>query len=140
MTSQHQCRSLPAHLFVSDVGGALHDTRDASWLTKPLRANYRRHHERVTSVADLKAVLRAGGYAWPGGYPLYFLDRAGDTFSFDGVRANFREYCSGHGIGLAIADLGLMVDVNWDDETMFCMVTGKPIECAYFPPTTREEN
>ena len=77
------------HLFVSSCDGALHDTRIADWhKLPPLRANYARTHGRIRSAADLKATLRAGAYAWPGGYPLYFLTSDGGALSFATVRDN----------------------------------------------------
>jgi len=51
--------ALPAHLFTVDTG-ELYDTRDPNWSSSPLRPNYRRHHRTISSVADLKATLRAG--------------------------------------------------------------------------------
>jgi hypothetical protein len=41
-------------------------------------------------VSELKSILRAGPYAWPGGYPLYFLTIDGGTLSFAAVQAEVR--------------------------------------------------
>ena len=77
----------PNHLFLSDCDGCLYDTRDPEWSKNPpLRANYAIHCGSIKSVADLKATLRAGGFAWPGGYPLYFVTSDGGALSFATVR------------------------------------------------------
>lgn len=44
----------------------------------------------INSINDLKAALRQGPYAWPGGYPLYFITSDGMTISFETARRFFR--------------------------------------------------
>jgi hypothetical protein len=36
-------------------------------------------------VSELKSILRAGPYAWPGGYPQYFIAGDGNALSFAAV-------------------------------------------------------
>jgi hypothetical protein len=123
---------LPDHLFVSSCDGALHDTRVPNWhKLPPLRVNYDKGHRSIRSVADLKAALRHGPYAWPGGYPLYFLTSDGEVLSFAVVRAEFKL------IARAIQDhdnSGWRVvgcDINYEDQDLYCAHTGMPIEAAY---------
>ena len=78
---------LPEHFFVVD-DGCLYDTRRPDWPEHPLRYNYSRHHRTITTTQDLLATLRAGEYAWPGGYQLYFTTSDGAALSFDAVRDN----------------------------------------------------
>lgn len=80
--------NLPDHFFVSECDGCLYDTRHSDWPHHPLRSNYAQHHRSITTGRDLRATLRAGEYAWPGGYRLYFETSDGAALSFDAVRAN----------------------------------------------------
>lgn len=77
----------PAHLFLADCGD-LHDTRDAEWSRNPLRSGFARHNARIETGRDLCAALRAGPYAWPGGYECFFIASDGGTLSFEAVREN----------------------------------------------------
>lgn len=83
------------------------------------------------TVKQLKEQLRAGQYAWPGGYPLYFIASDGEALSFDAVRENYRQVIE------AIRDRdrnGWRVvgcDVNWEDADLYCAHTGQRIESAY---------
>lgn len=80
---------------------------------------------------DLKNALRNGPYAWPGGYPLYFVSTDGEALSFEAVRDNYRQvlWSMRHNVndGWNI----VAVDVNWEDPDLTCEHTGKRIECAY---------
>lgn len=73
--------------------GCLHDTRKPEWWKHPVRRNYAWHHRSIATVADLKACLRAGEFAWPGGYRCYFLTSDGAALSFATVRAEWRIIC-----------------------------------------------
>jgi hypothetical protein len=132
---------LPAHLFASD-DGALYDTRDPDWSRKaPLRANYRRHFGRGAPVtlADVKAALRAGPYAWPGGYQLFFITRDGAALSFAAVREQFRNVCWDF---LEDASTGWRIDgldINYEDADLRCDHTGELIPAAYADPDADEQ-
>ncbi|MGY4224350.1 hypothetical protein ACVMIH_001711 [Bradyrhizobium sp. USDA 4503] len=82
---------MKTHLFVSDSDGGLYDTRRPDWhKAAPLRAVYRRHFRAIRTAAEFKATLRAGAYAWPGGYPLAFLTTDGAALCFDCARSERR--------------------------------------------------
>jgi hypothetical protein len=81
------------HFMISESDGGLYDTRSANWSEKPLRANYARHKRKIESVADMKATLRAGQYAFPGGYELVFIAGDGGVICFDCARENFALIC-----------------------------------------------
>jgi hypothetical protein len=85
----------PEHLFVSSCDGGLYDTRRPDWSRHPpLRKHFEWHHPSIGKLADLKACLRAGDYAWPGGYPLYYLTHDCAPLCPDCVRENYREVVS----------------------------------------------
>lgn len=123
---------LPSHLFISDDGGSLHDTRDPLWASKPIRTNYRRTHMRIDSAADLKATLRAGEYAWPGGYPMFFVAADNEALSFDSVRENLREFLAGFASPYR-NDPARIVEcrINYEDGELVCSQSGKRIASAY---------
>lgn len=87
------------------------------------------------TVADFDAQLQAGAYAWPGGYPLYFVVSDGEAMSFEYAKANADL------IRAAIADNGkdywqaewrvIGCEVNWEDASLYCCGNNKRIESAY---------
>ena len=124
---------MPEHLFVSDTDGALYDTRLQNWSKQaPLRAPYSSTFSIIHNMAELKATLRAGGYAWPGGYPLYFLCQDGSALSFSTVRKEFKLVVD------AMQDPDLRndwrvvaCDVNWEDGDLYDAHTSERIAPAY---------
>ena len=80
----------PSHLFVAS-NGDLHDTRDADWSRHPLRAGFSGHSPKIESVEQFKASVRAGGFAWPGGYPLAFLCGDGGVLCWPCARKEARQ-------------------------------------------------
>lgn len=81
----------PQHLFASE-SGELYDTRRPQWSRQPaLRATYRRHYATIDNPQQFKATIRAGAYAWPGGYQLAFLCDDGATLCFDCARKEVRQ-------------------------------------------------
>lgn len=122
----------PEHFFVGSDGDLYRTDRPGWSLSAPVRRNYRRTAREVATAADLKATLRAGGSAWPGGYPLYFLTSDGAALSFESVRKNLRKVLDAikHGDNSG----GWRVvgcDVNWEDGTLTCEHSGKRIASAY---------
>lgn len=126
-------KQMQPHLFVSSTDGALYDTRQANWsASPPLRATYSRHCHEINTTAELKACLRAGRYTGLGGYPLYFITADGAALSFEAVRQELRQILQ------AIADNDTRggwrvvdIDINYEDNELFCDHTGKRIESAY---------
>ena len=85
----------------------------------------------IKNTKDLKTAIRSGKYAWPGGYPAYFITSDGAALSFDAVRDNFKlclsETKHGHCGGWRI----IGYDINWEDNELYCDHTGKKISSAY---------
>jgi hypothetical protein len=85
----------------------------------------------INTVAEFDQALENGAYAWPGGYPLFFLMSDGETLSFAAAKAESDL------IRAAIADKSndgwrvIAVDVNWEDGDLTCSHTGERIESAY---------
>lgn len=115
-------RNLPPHLFVSSDGN-LFDTRAPEWSKgRPLRQNFAGHAREIETVAQVKAALRAGEFAFPGAYQLGFITSDGAAICFDCARREFTQivYSMRHNIsdgwkvaGVEIFDHGEF-EVNCD--------------------------
>lgn len=83
------------------------------------------------TTTELKNEIRAGEYAWPGGYPKYFVTEDGQAMSFDSVKENYRLVLDSvkHGNNDGWRVVG--VDINWEDEHLYCCDSGRKIESAY---------
>ncbi len=119
-------------MFVSSSDGNMYDTRKKDWSTEPpTRTNFKRTHRNIDSVADLKATLRNGEHAWPGGYPMYFITSDGEALSFTTVRKEFQRIAS------SIRDKAndgwrvVGCDINYEDNDLVDSHTGEPIESAH---------
>lgn len=80
---------------------------------------------------DLKNALRAGPYAWPGGYPLFFITSDGAALSFDAVRQEIRQVFWSIRNGVNDGWRVVAVDVNWEDPDLTCEHTGRLIPSAF---------
>lgn len=120
-----------AHLFKSDDGN-LYDTRRADWSTAaPLRRGFCKSFARIESAAEFKATLRAGGFAWPGGYPLYFVMAVGEALSFESARENVREILAAFAPGGDRDWRPVACEVNYENADLYCAHSGAKIDSAY---------
>ena len=82
------------------------------------------------SISDFRRDIRQP-YAWPGGYPLFFVTSDGEALSFAAAKAQRRNVleaiAGGYNDGWRVAG----VQVNWEDADLVCAHTGAPIESAY---------
>ena len=118
------------HLFTSD-SGALYDTRVANWHHEPLRPDYRRTFAAIDNTAQLRATLRAGPYAWPGGYPLFFITSDGAALSFAAVRSELRQVLESISTGASDGFRVVACAINYEDSDLTCDHTGEQIPAAY---------
>lgn len=86
----------------------------------------------INTTKELKQALRNGPYAWPGGYPLYFICSDGEALSFDSVIKEYKQVLRDvknkeNNYGWRV----IACDVNWEDDNLFCAHSGKRIEPAY---------
>lgn len=114
-------------LFTCDNG----DLCDSANGYRVIRAGYKRTHAEIKTTAQLKATLRAGQYAWPGGYPMYFLTSDGGALSFDTVRAELHNVLYSISRGITDGWLVVSCDVNWEDSNLCDDHTGERIKSAY---------
>jgi hypothetical protein len=93
------------------------------------------------SLYAFHAALAAGPWAWPGGYPMYFVMADGETLSFKAAEENKAEIESAiededsnaqsHRYKLDPQWLPVGVDINWEDDALFCAHTNEQIPSAY---------
>ena len=91
------------------------------------------------TLAEIKGRLRAGKYAWPGGYPIYFIAEDGEALSFEAVRECWREICHAHIVVASCPSaycanrdwLIAGAEINYEDGALLCAHTGERIESAY---------
>ncbi len=121
------------HLFVSDIDGCLYRTDVPNWSRlPPLRANYCHPHREIETAADLKATLRYGEFAWPGGYQMHFVCHDGAALSFDTVRKELRHVISDiRGRNNLRGWRVVATDINYEDADLTDAHTSEPIEPAY---------
>lgn len=112
---------LADHLFVSSTDGHLYDTRKPDWHKQaPLRKDYCHTFETIDNSRELRATIRNGAYAWPGGYPLVFLTADGDCVSFNGAEAQYRQCANDMRNYPRYRIVGCFIHLE-----------GSPIECAW---------
>ena len=96
------------------------------------RDAWMRYYPNIRTTTDLRAAVREGPYAWPGGYPLYAVAQDGEALCFDCLRTEYRQILwavknedkhSGWRI--------IGIDTNWEDPSLRCTHCSKLIESAY---------
>ena len=85
----------------------------------------------INSISDFRKAMRNGPYAWPGGYPCYFITIDGAALSFKAAKADRRLILE------AIRDRDnsgwrvVALDINYENGDLVCDHTGEAIEAAY---------
>jgi hypothetical protein len=92
----------------------------------------------IKTISDFRKVIRQGPWAWPGGYPLFFVTADGGVLSFDAAKAERRLILESirdnpfdsHPLatdGWRITQ----VDINYEDGDLYCDHLGEKIPSAY---------
>lgn len=90
----------------------------------------------IRTIGDFRRAMRYGPYAWPGGYPCYFIMSDGEALSFATARTELRSILE------ALRDYHtnqreasgwrpVALDINYEDGALFCTHSGERIESAY---------
>lgn len=88
----------------------------------------------IKNIDDFNKALADGPYAWPGGYPFYFITSDGGALSFEAAKAERRQIVESIARGLDDGWRIVARDVNWEDGDLTCDHTGERIESAYAEP------
>jgi hypothetical protein len=84
------------------------------------------------SISDFRRDMRYGPYAWPGGYPRYFVCADGGVLSFEAAKAEQRNILEAIRSNDKRSDWRITgCDINWEDSHLECEHTGKRIPSAY---------
>ena len=70
-------------------------------------------------------------YAWPGGYPRFFVTNDGEALSFDAAKENQALIIDSIANKTNDGWQVIGCDINWEDDSLYCADTGKRIESAY---------
>jgi hypothetical protein len=70
-------------------------------------------------------------YAWPGGYPRYFITNDGAALSYKAARENRQIIEQSISEGCNDGWQVVACEINWQDSSLTCDHTNKPIESAY---------
>ena len=87
---------------------------------------------KTYQTEDFKKQIEYGAYAFPGGYPVFFITYDGEALSFDSAKAN--QSLITEAIETADNSGGWRVigcEINWEDATLTCAHSNKRIESAY---------
>jgi len=85
----------------------------------------------ITCVADFERTLKCKGYTDLGCYPVFYITSDGEAMSFESAWQN-KEHIAG--CIIEKSDCGMRVvavAINWEDTSLQCCVSGKPIPSAY---------
>lgn len=83
------------------------------------------------TISDFRRDLRAGPYAWPGGYPRYFQMNDGEALSFDAARDNVRAILEAIAGDLRDGWQVIECSIHWEGEALICAHSSEEIPSAY---------
>ena len=117
--------------------GSLNLYRDNSLTPFLVRKNYARHYRNIKTVSQFFASLRAGPYAWPGGYETYFICEDGGVLCHDCANQEKKQisYSIFHGIRDGWKVESMDSTVSADEETIYCNHCNKTL----YEPENEEE-
>lgn len=118
---------LPSYMFIAG-NGDLYDTRRPNWESNPLREKFEWHYRKIDKAQQLLTCIRAGEYAFPGGYRLAFITSDGGVLSFAAVKDNLYSVVDSirHKIDDGWQVVGL-IDVDNQDGVSYCDHTGEKL-------------
>ena len=85
----------------------------------------------IKTGKDFRAAIKQGPYAWPGGYPTFFIMSDGEALSFNDAKKNAKQ------IIRAIRDddrsgwRAVAFEINWEDNDLYSSDSNEKIESAY---------
>jgi hypothetical protein len=83
------------------------------------------------TITELKSYLRRGPYAWPGGYPYYFIMADGCALAFTTALTERKEIFRAMTYNHNKAWIVVAIAINWEGTTLYDAHTGEKIESAY---------
>lgn len=90
-------------------------------------------------ISDFRRDMRLGKFAWPGGYPRFFICDDGEAMSFEAAKANRRLILESLRDETNDGWRVMGVDINWEDYELHCSASGERIESAYGAPAPEDK-
>jgi len=97
------------------------------------------HCREIKTPADFVRTLNAGPYAWPGGYPLYFVASDGEALSFAAAKKEAKQICAAIREKSRCGWQVIGCEVNWENADLTCAHSGERIPSAYAEPENEKE-
>lgn len=116
-----------SRFFIASDGSMYRD----NCFEEPFRKDFQVTHNLITDTAQFKATLRNGAYAWPGGYPLYFITADGEALCFKCAKENAKQIMSNQFDNWHYDWRVIGCEVNWEDNDLQCCHCNSKIESAY---------
>ncbi len=87
----------------------------------------------INSISDFRKAVRNGPFAWPGGYPCFWIMSDGGVCKFDVAKTERRNMLEALANGPRDHSgwLPVALEINWEDGELTCDHTGDRIESAY---------
>ena len=85
----------------------------------------------LKTTKEVKTAIRSGPYAWPGGYPLFFIADDGDTICYRCARNEWRYICDSITHNIRDGWMIIANEINWECDQLFCANCNERIESAY---------
>lgn len=86
---------------------------------------------QISSINQFRAAVRHGPYAWPGGYPLFFICDDGAALCCNCVKSERRNILESIAHNQRDGWRVVGQDINQEDPSLTCENCNKPIESAY---------
>lgn len=86
---------------------------------------------QINSISDFRKAVRNGAYAWPGGYPLYFICDDGGGLCPSCVKKERRNILESIAHKQHDGWRVVAIEINYEDTHMHCEHCGEDIESAY---------
>lgn len=85
----------------------------------------------IKTGKDFRTAIKQGPYAWPGGYPTFFITSDGEALSFNDAKKNAKQIIR----AIRDKDRGgwnvVAFEINWEDNELYSSDSNEKIESAY---------
>jgi len=85
----------------------------------------------IKTIGQFRSAVRNGPFAWPGGYPLYFICDDGGVLCCSCVKAERRNIIESIAHESRDGWRVVGIDINYEDSHLECEHCGEHIESAY---------
>jgi hypothetical protein len=89
---------------------------------------------QIKNISDFRRAVRVGPYAWPGGYPLFWLMSDGCACRFDVAKTERRNMLEALAEQSGNGWRPVALEINYEDGELYCAHTNERIESAYAEP------